>query len=191
LSKFPWRSPTVVLICAKPIFIAAEAAYAQRQSRQYVFSKSRPKDVGCARLVTTVQRVIGAFHENLAPFDECRGQKTKNRADNNFLGKGGVHALFGAQEVPPARRNASAGIPKSEGRSSKQAKILNRKGSGRFRVQGRLFGVQRSAFDVCFSFLPKAPLLGRHDPETEQSVGQSMGRHTGGQAFRSVRYPIV
>jgi hypothetical protein len=84
----------VGLICAKPIFIAAEAAYARRQNRQYVLRRSgtRPRVVGGALFVAGVQRVIRSFDENLTPLEQSRCEKAEYSADNNFLHECRVHA---------------------------------------------------------------------------------------------------
>jgi hypothetical protein len=80
------------LIWAKPIFIAAKAAYVHRQNRQ-VFRDSGPENVRCAGfIVPAIQGVIRAFDENLTPLDQGSGEKAEHGADNDFLHKSGVHA---------------------------------------------------------------------------------------------------
>ena len=39
--------------------------------------------------------------------------------------------------------------------------------------------------------LPKAPLLGFHDPEAEQEIREAMGEDAGGEAFGSVGNPVI
>jgi hypothetical protein len=45
-------------------------------------------------LVALVQGVVRAFHEDLCPFDQGRGQESGECADKNFLEEGGVHTSF-------------------------------------------------------------------------------------------------
>ena len=54
-------------------------------------------------LVAFIQRVIGAFHENLGPLDQRGGEKTGKSADQDFLKEGGVHPFLTAAMVPVGR----------------------------------------------------------------------------------------
>ena len=49
-------------------------------------------------LVAFIQRVIGAFHENLGPLDQRGGEKTGKSADQDFLKEGGVHPFFNSSD---------------------------------------------------------------------------------------------
>ena len=51
-------------------------------------------------LVAFVQGIVGPFHENFGPFDQRRGEKTGEGADQDFLKKRGVHTLLIAASVP-------------------------------------------------------------------------------------------
>ncbi len=44
-------------------------------------------------LVTTVQGLVGTFHENLTPLNQAGRCETRNRTDNYFLDKGRLHPL--------------------------------------------------------------------------------------------------
>lgn len=55
-------------------------------------------------LVTLVQGVIGAFHEDLTPLNDDGGSKANQGAEDNFLKKRGVHA--------PLDSSAGASLPK-------------------------------------------------------------------------------
>ena len=57
-----------------------------------------------AMLVTLIQGVIRAFNEDLTPLNDDRGSKTSQGAEDNFLGKRGVHA--------PLDSSAGASLPK-------------------------------------------------------------------------------
>jgi hypothetical protein len=45
-------------------------------------------------LITGVQSVISAFHENLSPFNQRGREETGDRTDNDFLHEGGVHSQY-------------------------------------------------------------------------------------------------
>ena len=47
-----------------------------------------------AMLVTTIQRLICAFHEHFTPLNEARGRETSQGTKNDFLQKGGLHQPF-------------------------------------------------------------------------------------------------
>jgi len=44
--------------------------------------------------VTAIQSLVGAFHENLTPFNDTGSSETRDCTDNYFLGKGRLHPLF-------------------------------------------------------------------------------------------------
>lgn len=53
--------------------------------------------------VALIQGVICASHEHFAPFQQSRGEKSRDRAKDDFLEKGGVHdPFYEAEAVPPA-----------------------------------------------------------------------------------------
>lgn len=54
----------------------------------------RSQRVAGAMLVTTIQRLISAFHEHFTPLDEARGRETSQGTKNDFLQKGGLHQPF-------------------------------------------------------------------------------------------------
>jgi hypothetical protein len=42
-------------------------------------------------LITFVQGIVRAFHEHFSPFYQAGGQKRRDHANDDFLGKSGVH----------------------------------------------------------------------------------------------------
>ena len=57
---------------------------------------------GSGAFVALIQGVIGAGDEHFAPFQQSRGEKSQDRAKDDFLEKGGVHGrLYEAEAVPP------------------------------------------------------------------------------------------
>jgi hypothetical protein len=49
-------------------------------------------------LVSLIQSVIGAFHEDLGPLNEGGGKETGESANDDFLEKRGVHRSFNSSE---------------------------------------------------------------------------------------------
>jgi hypothetical protein len=45
-------------------------------------------------LITFVQGIVRSFDKHLAPLDEGSGEKSGERAKNDFLGEGCVHPVF-------------------------------------------------------------------------------------------------
>lgn len=45
-------------------------------------------------LVTAIQGLIRAFHENLTPLDQAGGSETGDSTDDYFLDKSRLHPLF-------------------------------------------------------------------------------------------------
>src|SRR5256714_9747468 len=66
-------------------------------------------------LIALVQGVIGASHEHFAPFQEGGREKSRDRADDDFLEKGGVHGPLlesrsGASELPVMAFNVATAL---------------------------------------------------------------------------------
>ncbi len=49
-------------------------------------------------LVALIQSIVSAFHENLGPLNEGRGQETGEGANDDFLEKRGVHRSFNSSD---------------------------------------------------------------------------------------------
>ena len=45
-------------------------------------------------LVTAIQGLIGAFHEDLTPFNKAGRGESRHSTNDDFLEKGGVHYAF-------------------------------------------------------------------------------------------------
>jgi hypothetical protein len=45
-------------------------------------------------LVAAIQGLVGAFHEDLTPFNDTCGSETRDRTNDYFLDKGRLHPLF-------------------------------------------------------------------------------------------------
>jgi hypothetical protein len=45
-------------------------------------------------LVTAIQGLIRAFHEDLSPFDKAGSSESRHGTNDDFLEKGGVHWVF-------------------------------------------------------------------------------------------------
>jgi hypothetical protein len=46
-----------------------------------------------AMLVPAIQSIVGAFHEDLTPFNETGSGKARDRTNDNFLDKGRLHPV--------------------------------------------------------------------------------------------------
>ena len=49
-------------------------------------------------LVSLIQSVVSAFHEDLGPLNEGGGQETGESANDDFLKKCGVHPRFNSSD---------------------------------------------------------------------------------------------
>lgn len=89
------------MICAKPIFTRSclKQNYARADAVGNPFCSRRLRGRHHrVVLVSLIQSVIGAFHENLGPLNEGGGQETGESANDDFLEKRGLHPSFNSSD---------------------------------------------------------------------------------------------